>query len=149
MTSKASPSRALDFKPFSTQTENAFLESLNFALDNILYNNKKCSIQKKFRFLMCLIRMNLMRIYSIAGRFDFVVYERRFDKQEYPILAIELDGKEHREDELVKARDRKKNEICRRHGIELIRIENSYARRYNYIKDILTSFFGKINAYRA
>lgn len=149
VTSKASPSRALDFKPFSSQTENAFLESLNFALDNILYNNKKCTIHKEVPISHVFNQNESYEDLFYTGRFDFVVYEKRFDKREYPILAIELDGKEHRDDELVKARDRKKNEICRRHGLELIRIENSYARRYNYIKDILTSFFAKINTYRA
>ena len=50
---------------------------------------------------------------------------------------------EHSEDETVKIRDRKKAEICRKHGFELIRIENSYARRYNYIKEILIDYFLK------
>ena len=31
--------------------------------------------------------------------------------------------------------------ICKAHNLELIRVENSYARRYNYIKDILSSYF--------
>ena len=41
----------------------------------------------------------------------------------------------------VKERDRKKNEICKEHNLQLIRVENSYARRYNYIKDILINYF--------
>ena len=71
-----------------------------------------------------------------------MVYERT-GKQELPILAIELDGKEHLDDESVKRRDRIKQDICRKHGFELIRVENSYARRYNYIKGILSEFFDK------
>lgn len=43
----------------------------------------------------------------------------------------------------VKKRDNQKNEICRQQGFELIRVENSYARRYNYIKNILIDFFSK------
>ena len=70
-----------------------------------------------------------------SGRFDFVVYEKAGD-QEIPLLAIELDGKEHFENEIVKNRDKKKNEICREHDLQLIRVENSYARRYNYMKEI-------------
>ena len=58
-----------------------------------------------------------------------------------PILAIELDGKEPRDDPAVQARDRKKEAICREHGFELIRVENSYARRYHYIKEILIRYF--------
>ena len=42
----------------------------------------------------------------------------------------------------AQARDRKKEAICREHGFELIRVENSYARRYHYIKDILIRYFG-------
>ena len=41
----------------------------------------------------------------------------------------------------VQARDRQKDAICREHGFELIRVENSYARRYHYIKDILIAYF--------
>ena len=48
------------------------------------------------------------------GRFDFVVYEKQ-GRSELPILAIELDGKEHFEDAVVKERDRKKNAICKAH----------------------------------
>lgn len=61
-----------------------------------------------------------------------------------PILAIELDGKEHRENALVKARDEQKNAICKAHGFELIRVENSYARRYQYIKNILIQYFKNV-----
>ena len=85
---------------------------------------------------------NVAREYLFySGRFDFVVYEVAPDASELPILAIELDGREHRSDEAVLERDRQKNEICRRHGFELIRVENTYARRYHYIKEILEAFF--------
>ena len=76
-----------------------------------------------------------------TGRFDFVVYERTVGKNELPVLAIELDGREHFEDLVVRERDRRKNDICRDHGFELIRVENTYARRYHYIKDILIRYF--------
>lgn len=76
------------------------------------------------------------------GRFDFVVYEVNGDEK-VPVLAIELDGKEHLEDEVVRRRDAKKNAICKAHNLELIRVDNSYARRYNYIKDILVQYFKK------
>lgn len=82
-----------------------------------------------------------------TGRFDFVVYERDYQKHEFPILAIELDGREHREDEYVQERDKKKEAICREHGFELIRVENSYARRYNYIKETLIRYFKGLSGY--
>ena len=72
--------------------------------------------------------------------FDFVVYEA-LGNEEIPVLAIELDGKEHFEDEVVKNRDQKKNDICRAHNLQIIRVENSYARRYNHIKEILLNYF--------
>lgn len=62
-------------------------------------------------------------------------------KKELPVLAIELDGKEHFEDAVVQERDRKKNAICQAHNMEIIRVENSYARRYNHIKGILMDYF--------
>jgi hypothetical protein len=141
VTEKTAASRALGIKPYSTETEEAFLQSLNFALDNVLFNNRKCTVHKEVSiahvFQQTAIHIDLF----YSGRFDFVVYEKGYGKQEVPILAIELDGKEHFENEVVRERDRKKAEICKQHGFELIRIENSYARRYNYIKEILMNFF--------
>ena len=78
------------------------------------------------------------------GRFDFVVYEKQ-GKSELPVLAIELDGKEHFEDAVVQERDRKKNAICQAHNMEIIRVENSYARRYNHIKGILMDYFSRVH----
>ena len=39
----------------------------------------------------------------------------------------------------------KKNRICREHNLQIIRVENSYARRYNYIKDILLEYFSRMH----
>lgn len=136
-------SRALGIKPYSSETEEAFLTNLNHALDNVLYSNYKCVIKKEVG-IAHVFSENLSNIdLFYSGRFDFVVYEKQ-GRQEIPILAIELDGKEHFENDIVKMRDQKKNEICRKHGFELIRVENSYARRYNYIKDVLIDYFGKL-----
>lgn len=143
VTEKIAASRALGVKPYSTETEEAFLQCLNFALDNVLLNNKKCTVHKEVSIAHVFQQNTIHNDLFYSGRFDFVVYEKSFGKKEIPILAIELDGKEHIENEAVRERDRKKTEICRQHGLELIRIENSYARRYNYIKDILMNYFLK------
>ncbi|WP_313340416.1 AAA domain-containing protein [Sedimentibacter sp.] len=138
---KSVSSRALGVKPYTTETEEAFLQSLKLALDNVLYNKRKCTVHKEVS-ISHVFKDNISGsdlFYS--GRFDFVVYEKEYGKREIPILAIELDGKEHMEDDAVRKRDEKKNAICKKHGFELIRIENSYARRYNYIKDILINYF--------
>ncbi len=140
VTQKKANSRALGVKPFSTATEEAFLENLSHALSNVWLSQNKYSIQKEVAISQ-VFQDNLS--YSdlfYSGRFDFVVYEK-IGKQQFPVLAIELDGKEHFEDEVVKNRDKKKNEICAAHNLQIIRVENSYARRYNHIKEILLSYF--------
>ncbi len=144
VTPKTVSSRALGVKPYSSETEEAFLENLNHALDNILYGGRRCVIHKEVGISHVFedSRVNPGLFYS--GRFDFVVYERNRDRKEIPILAIELDGKEHMEDASVRFRDEKKQEICREHGLELIRIENAYARRYHHMKDILIRYFEKL-----
>lgn len=141
VTQKTVTSRALGVKPYSTETESAFLENINHAIDNIMPERVRYVVQKEVAISQ-VFSQNLSGLdLFYSGRFDFVVYERQGRDKQMPVFAIELDGKEHLDNETVMARDRKKVEICKKHGFELIRIENSYARRYQYIKDILISFF--------
>lgn len=142
VTEKVAASRALGIKPYSTKTEEAFLTNLNHALDNVFSNGQRCVIHKEVSISQVFQNNLSYNDLFYTGRFDFVVYERS-GRKELPVLAIELDGKEHREDQEVQARDRKKEAICREHGFELIRVENSYARRYHYIKDILIGYFSR------
>ena len=60
-----------------------------------------------------------------------------------PILAIELNGEEHTKDESVQRRDEKKKALCQKHGFNLVSIENTYARRYGYLKETLFSILFK------
>lgn len=136
-------SRALGIKPYSTETEEAFLTSLNHALWNVL-NGGRCTVRHEVPIAQVFQENSTHSQLFYSGRFDFVVFERNAARQEIPILAIELDGKEHFEDETVRRRDREKNDICKQHGFELIRVENAYARRYHYIKEILTEFFKRV-----
>lgn len=140
VTQKKSNSRALGVKPFSTATEEAFLENLTHALENIWLSQSKYTIKKEVAISQVFQDNISYNDLFYSGRFDFVVYEKQ-GKQEFPILAIELDGKEHFSDEVVKNRDQKKNAICKAHNLQLIRVENSYARRYNHIKEILLNYF--------
>lgn len=140
VTGKRANSRALGVKPFSTATEEAFLANLNHALENIWLSQSRYTIQKEVAIAQVFEDNIGYNDLFYSGRFDFVVYERQ-GQADIPVLAIELDGKEHFEDEVVKNRDRKKNEICRAHNLQIIRVENSYARRYNHIKDILMNYF--------
>lgn len=140
VTQKKSYSRALGVKPFSTATEEAFLQNLSHALENIWLSQSRFSVHKEVAISQVFQdNVNYCDLFY-NGRFDFVVCEK-MGSQEIPVLAIELDGKEHFEDEIVKQRDRKKNEICRAHNLQIIRVENSYARRYNHIKNILINYF--------
>lgn len=140
VTPKETNSRALGVKPFSTETESSFLENLNHALENIWLTQSKYTIHKEVAISQVFQNNNSYDGLFYTGRFDFVVYEKN-GKREVPVLAIELDGKEHMEDEAVKRRDAQKNKICEEHNLQLIRVENTYARRYNYVKDILFSYF--------
>lgn len=138
-------SRALGIKPYSTKTEADFLESLNHALDNVLGHQKRCTVKKEVAISQVFQENIVKSALFYTGRFDFVIYERERGGKEYPILAIELDGKEHTSDTSVKVRDQEKQNICRAHGFELIRVENSYARRYYYIKRILEDYFKNVH----
>lgn len=137
---KPANSRALGIKPYSTRTESAFLENLNHALDNALLGGSRCVVHKEVPISQAFADDAPGRDLFYTGRFDFVVYQKQ-GREELPLLAIELDGLEHHSDPAVQARDRQKDAICREHGFELIRVENSYARRYHYIKDILIAYF--------
>ncbi|MCM1048523.1 MAG: AAA domain-containing protein [Clostridiales bacterium] len=140
VTPKPAASRALGVKPFSSVTEEAFLENLNHALENIWLTQSRYTIHKEVAISHVFDGNESYNDLFYNGRFDFVVYEKT-GKQENAILAIELDGKEHFDNAAVINRDKKKNAICKEHNLQLIRVENSYARRYNHIKEILINFF--------
>lgn len=143
VTPRETGSRALGVKPYSTKTEDDFLENLDHALGNVLNGEGRCSIKKEVPVKQ-VFRDNVpFSELFYTGQFDFVVYQKNYARQDMPILAIELDGREHYENEVVQARDRKKEEICRAHDFELIRVDNSYARRYHYIRNILMEYFRK------
>lgn len=139
---KTAASRALGIKPYSTRTEDAFLESLNHALDNVFVAGSPCVVRREVAIAHVFENNPGAVDLFYTGRFDFVVYQRE-GRQLTPLLAIELDGREHRDDPVVQARDRKKERICQEHGFELIRVDNTYARRYHYIKEILIQYFNR------
>lgn len=144
VTPKKANSRALGVKPFSTATEEAFLQNLTHALGNIWLSQSRYAVHKEVPISQVFQSNDTFDDLFYTGRFDFVVYEKQ-GEQELPMLAIELDGKEHYEDEVVRRRDEKKNRICQEHHLQIIRVENSYARRYNHIKDILLEYFSKMH----
>ena len=141
VTRKAVTSRALGVKPYSTETEAAFLASINHALGNIAKTKSRYLVRREVPIAQVFVDNPTYASLFYSGRFDFVIYEKLVDGREMPVFAIELDGKEHVDDEVVRRRDAQKNGICRKHGFELVRIENSYARRYSYMKSILIEYF--------
>ncbi len=147
ITARTTESRALGIRPYSSETETAFLENLNHALGNVLYTGQKCSVRREVSVSHILGDNDSYRDLFYTGYFDFVVYRQEYPRKEIPLLAIELDKKEPYDGDLVKERDRQKARICKNHGFELIQIENSYARRYNYIKDILIRYFKSVKGY--
>lgn len=140
VTPKQTASRALGVKPFSSVMEEAFLENLNHALENIWLTQNRHAVYKEVPISHVFQDNESHNDLFYNGRFDFVVYEKQGNR-EMPVLAIELDGKEHFDSEVVKNRDKKKNAICKEHHLQLIRVENSYARRYHHIKTILENYF--------
>lgn len=144
VTPRTAATRALGIKPYSTETEAAFLATLNHALSNILVAGSKYTIHREVPISHVFDGSQEHNDLFYTGSFDFVVYERGAGKKEIPVLAIELDGKEHVEEDAVRQRDRKKEQLCRRYDFQLIRVENTYARRYNYMKDILIDYFKKL-----
>lgn len=135
VTQKKANSRALGVKPFSTETEEAFLKNLNHALENIWLSQNRFFVQQKVD------AEELFPEYP-GHQFDFVVFEKQRDG-EIPVLAIELEGREQLEEELLRQRERQKQEISDVFDLQVIRVENSYARRYNHIKEILMNFFSR------
>ena len=141
VTPKKSTSRALGFKPYSSQTEEAFKTSLSHALGVVLKDIHKYAVKEKVKISDVFMSPS-ERIHDLfyTGHFDFVIF-RKEGTAKYPVLAFELDGNEHFDDKTVMARDAEKNAICKEKRFNLIRVENSYARKYYYIKTILQDYF--------
>lgn len=133
-------SRALGIKPYSTETETAFLETLNHAINAMMITRSRYVVKKEVAISQVFSSTDEVNDLFYTGRFDYIVYERS-GKELLPVFAVELDGNEHTDDSKVIERDKKKQAICDKHNFQLIRVPNNYARRYNYIKDILSTFF--------
>src|SRR5574344_526693 len=139
VTERATHSRALGLKPYNSKTETDFLENLNQVLSTLDLSSRH-TVKTEVEIKQVFESDSANSALFFTGRFDFVLYEKN-DGKEYPILGIELDGDEHFTDEQRKRCDKEKERICRDHEFTLIRVPNSYARRYNHIKDVLEGYF--------
>lgn len=139
VTPKHSHSRALGLKTYSTKTENDFFENVNHVL-SVVDPHKRYSVKTQIPISQVFQQNTCGESIFFTGSFDFVLFEKE-GRSEVPILAIELDGEEHRTDENRMRCDKAKERICKNHEFTLVRIPNSYARRYNHIKEILVDYF--------
>ncbi|MCQ2587631.1 MAG: AAA domain-containing protein [Treponema sp.] len=141
VTSRENSSRALGIKPYSSETEDAFLTTLNQALSVLIEDDSQYSVKREVQTSHLFEKLPSDCSFFFRASIDFVIYKKGFRNKEFPVLAIELDGPEHHDDPKVMERDEKKKQICKDHGFTLIHVDNTYARRYNFLKDILTEFF--------
>ena len=123
-----------NFKNYDTKKEQEFFETIK----HLLSTGDKYELRKKVRIASILGKFitNDKFSYALKGEFDLVIF-RRVGPHQIPVVAIELDGSEHKIDPKVIKRDQIKEEICKDNNIRLIRIDNKYSRRYLYIKDLL------------
>ncbi|MBR5033258.1 MAG: AAA family ATPase [Treponema sp.] len=141
VTPRETSSRALGIKPYSSETEDAFLTTLNHAISTLIEDDSIYSVKREVQTSHLFDKLPSDCDFFFKASIDFVIYKKGFRGKELPVLGIELDGPEHKDDPKVIARDEKKKQICKEHGFELIHVDNTYARRYNFIKDILSGFF--------
>ena len=144
ITQLAPQTSACGLLPYTTDTEQDFMDTLTQALSNI---DLKIETLTKQEQPLCLLfgdegLSSELKKYYLMARFDFVIFQiSKRSPQPIPLVAFEVDGVEHETNEVVKRRDQKKEEFCRLHNLTLIRVKNTYARRYEHIKKILEEFF--------
>lgn len=76
--------------------------------------------------------------YYALSEFDMVLY----DKDSYGtnvLMAIEIDGGEHYSSKKSLENDRKKELLCKQHGIRLFRVPNAFASHYSFIKEYIAA----------
>ena len=77
---------------------------------------------------------------SSAQEFDSVIYAKPLFKKETPILAFEFDGGEHFSDRLRIDADKRKMEACKKEGLPLLRIPNSFSKDYEFLKELIEDY---------
>ena len=71
VTAKPAASRALGIKPYSTKTEDAFLENLNHALDNAFLDGRRCTVKREVAISQVFVDNPSCVDLFYTGRFDF------------------------------------------------------------------------------
>ena len=123
-----------NFKNYDTLKEKEFFDTIH----HLLTTAEKYTLKSKVRIKSILDGFKNQKTfdYSLKGEFDLVIF-KVVGNYLVPMVIIELDGNEHKQDQKVIRRDKIKKEICMNNGVELIRIDNKYSRRYMFIKELL------------
>lgn len=126
---------ALGTRQMSTESEKQLTETIKHILSVI---NPNCSVLNEVPVSAIFINEKVDSSLFYNQKFDLVIFEPTFEGEK-AILAVELDGPEHFNDENVKKRDQKKREFCSIHHLKLLNIPRDCARDYLNIKDSLIS----------
>lgn len=139
-------SRALGIRPYDDETEDIFLENLNHAVNAMAISDRKYRAKsdvEAVEIFRNLIDSAMMRDFELSDRIISTFYNQKFDyvayeigETEVPVFAVEIVNEENAfegEDKRLR-----KEDLCRKIGLQLLRVPNTYARRYSYIKEILT-----------
>ena len=129
----------------NSQNEKDFFETVT------PYFNKKGT---KFRMSRNIPMKNIIRPYNddetkLIGQkeFDFVVEATDGFLNRYyrPILVFEIDGGEHVGSSITAQRDREKEQVCKNHGIKVIRIANNQVKDYELIIRLFESIIKDVS----
>lgn len=72
--------------------------------------------------------------------FDAVVYSKTAFSSPKPVFAFEFDGGEHYADARRMALDKRKEELCKRAGLRIVRVDNSYSKDYEFLKSLIQAY---------
>ena len=120
------------FRQYNTAKEKDFLDTISHMMTTMPMYTSQSKV--KVASILNLDPRDDFDYYTRA-EFDFVIFEKASGR---PLLVIEVDGPEHINNYRTIMNDRKKEKMCRRRNITLIRIPNENVRRYNMVKKVLS-----------
>lgn len=75
-----------------------------------------------------------------SSEFDSVIYKKQLFKKDLPLYAFEFDGGEHYRDiNRIKA-DKRKMEVCQKHGVRLLKLPNYLSKDYEFLKKLIEGY---------
>jgi hypothetical protein len=120
------------FRQYNTAKEKDFLDTISHMMTTMPMYTSQSKV--KVASILNLDPRDDFDYYTRA-EFDFVIFEKASGR---PLLVIEVDGPEHINNYRTIMNDRKKEKMCRRRNITLIRIPNENVIRYNMVKKVLS-----------